>query len=209
MWFHSGPCGLSPRGRGNPIQINNSCKCDGSIPAWAGEPSFSKCSVQTLRVYPRVGGGTSQPNLSRSRGQGLSPRGRGNLPEADKVGDFIRSIPAWAGEPPLLSRVCSPGQVYPRVGGGTFVPVIVIPAPEGLSPRGRGNRVVPSFESEDFRSIPAWAGEPPFSARLKERSAVYPRVGGGTMPPHSLKPFTRGLSPRGRGNRQVPSCLSC
>ena len=50
---------------------------------------------------------------------GLSPRGRGNRPRYLCAGTRMRSIPAWAGEPPgrLQSKMGKP--VYPRVGGGT------------------------------------------------------------------------------------------
>ena len=33
--------------------------------------------------------------------------------------DHIRSIPAWAGEPPQPCGECREPTVYPRVGGGT------------------------------------------------------------------------------------------
>ena len=51
------------------------------------------------RVYPRVGGGT----IFRCR---RYPR-------------LVRSIPAWAGEPPVLAYRRLGAMVYPRVGGGT------------------------------------------------------------------------------------------
>ena len=59
-------------------------------------------------------------------------------------------------------------------------------------------------------SIPAWAGKPPAGSRLDRGNGVYPRVGGETavMSPATIPP--RGLSPRGRGNRdwpQVPDVL--
>ena len=51
-------------------------------------------------------------------------------------------------------------EVYPRVGGGTYGPRPVIYPTEGLSPRGRGNRVFLSLHKYFAGSIPAWAGEP-------------------------------------------------
>ena len=71
--------GLSPRGRGNLKAQGVHSLANGSIPAWAGEPPVATFLSAMSRVYPRVGGGTSQ----RRRHTGL---GRG-------------SIPAWAGEP--------------------------------------------------------------------------------------------------------------
>ena len=143
-------------------------------------------------VYPRVGGGTSRPEILFLYGPvgGLSPRGRGNHEAADtslKVAR-LRSIPAWAGEPRLRQKT-----------GAVCIQ-------KGLSPRGRGNRCrrwakdVPSVPpvyprvgggtstsrgcQRTFRyqrSIPAWAGEPlPNDLLTPEYGWVYPRVGGGT-----------------------------
>ena len=50
--------GLSPRGRGNPVGINDTPHAERSIPAWAGEPTWLRCRGVLRRVYPRVGGGT-------------------------------------------------------------------------------------------------------------------------------------------------------
>ena len=56
----------------------------------------------------------------RHRGpSGLSPRGRGNLLASAGPAAFLRSIPAWAGEPVIDDRLSKEGEVYPRVGGGT------------------------------------------------------------------------------------------
>ena len=53
----------------------------------------------------------------------------------------------------------------------------------------------------EYRSIPAWAGEPRVPFPFMVLIAVYPRVGGGTgIRRRSARPW-KGLSPRGRGNR--------
>ena len=91
--------GLSPRGRGNHHSALLYPQGNGSIPAWAGEPR-PYCRGRSLPlVYPRVGGGTSRQMGSGSI-TGLSPRGRGNPPDA----------------PPSVVVT----RVYPRVGGGTI-----------------------------------------------------------------------------------------
>ena len=56
---------------------------------------------------------------------GLSPRGRGNLDIAPPLVGHRRSIPAWAGEPPLPVFIHRDGAVYPRVGGGTVGALLV------------------------------------------------------------------------------------
>ncbi len=70
--------GLSPRGRGNRDLSQWIEKTDGSIPAWAGEPTTSPGITCSRRVYPRVGGGTADDLTKTDTTPGLSPRGRGN-----------------------------------------------------------------------------------------------------------------------------------
>ena len=68
--------GLSPRGRGNPGHVGQVAKADGSIPAWAGEPS--PYSLRAAGLSPR-GRGNPRSRPGRSgQDRGLSPRGRGN-----------------------------------------------------------------------------------------------------------------------------------
>ena len=78
-----------------------------------------------------------------------------------------------------------PGQVavvlvYPRVGGGTVSNWPLYQRSQGLSPRGRGNRVELALVPALPGSIPAWAGEPCRTGPCTSAPRVYPRVGGGT-----------------------------
>ena len=96
--------GLSPRVRGNPLLAYKASISLGSIPACAGEPRNGFKSRATVRVYPRVCGGTRLAMGISVQYKGLSPRVRGNLVElADRI-DIIGSIPACAGEP-LAARI--------------------------------------------------------------------------------------------------------
>ena len=155
--------------------------------------------------------------------QGLSPRGRGNPGPQLGVRVEQRSIPAWAGEPPIDLTHVVEETVYPRVGGGTRYGLTNGDRIVGLSPRGRGNleqaghpyqnlRSIPAWAGEPrqqrrrqrgARSIPAWAGEPSRSRLSSALPRVYPRVGGGTAAKQCLRKVSRGLSPRGRGNRKL------
>ena len=152
-------------------------------------------------VYPRVGGGTRNADTRQVSRYGLSPRGRGNRPGGGMSPPSGGSIPAWAGEPSgYEARGCTAG-VYPRVGGGTNAPVLVLPPIYGLSPRGRGNPEPNRVAEKVHGSIPAWAGEPSVMPVTKRAPRVYPRVGGGTSVQCSRLHCSLGLSPRGRGNR--------
>ena len=131
---------LSPRGRGNPDGPLQGPSGQRSIPAWAGEPYGGSIRMPTGGVYPRVGGGTIVQQLSFPLSKGLSPRGRGNHVFFVSSIHLVRSIPAWAGEPPREHRTATQRRVYPRVGGGTARYTGVAHVERGLSPRGRGNR---------------------------------------------------------------------
>ena len=113
---------------------------------------------------------------------------------------WIRSIPAWAGEPLPTITPNALLKVYPRVGGGTQHMFAVSCRGSGLSPRGRGNLGHRRIEAIRIRSIPAWAGEPGGLDGRRPSHWVYPRVGGGTRSFTPSRACTRGLSPRGRGN---------
>ena len=92
----------------------------GSIPASAGEPNRHLFGGGQERVYPRECGGTGCNILGVSKGQGLSPRVRGNRAKNAVFIPCPGSIPASAGEPiPALSTT-QPLKVYPRECGGTF-----------------------------------------------------------------------------------------
>ena len=132
---------------------------------------------------------------------GLSPRVRGNR-TADAAGTLSeRSIPACAGEPRYRNPARGPPRVYPRVCGGTGLPMPRALFLKGLSPRVRGNRAIVIPHVARRGSIPACAGEPRGRMTREIHHEVYPRVCGGTVAAIVRRPEVRGLSPRVRGNR--------
>ena len=152
--------GLSPRVRGNPLDIGRIPENRRSIPACAGEPEMAEAWKVEAAVYPRVCGGTEDGERILILNTGLSPRVRGN-PSRDLRHRRARgSIPACAGEPVLhgLTRGLPP--VYPRVCGGTFQRALISTQKQGLSPRVRGNLPQIDEQSGGGGSIPACAGEP-------------------------------------------------
>ena len=148
---------------------------------------------------------------------GLSPRVRGNQYKGILDVPTSRSIPACTGEPSLISAPTITTRVYPRVYGGTSQKRWVLSMGHGLSPRVRGNLQANTLLFKSHRSIPACTGEPLWASRKQMRSAVYPRVYGGTHSRASFCLFRIGLSPRVRGNhltslqvhvcsRSIPAC---
>ena len=192
--------GLSPRVRGNPALA---CACETvsrSIPACAGEPDYESVETVSVKVYPRVCGGTRLRESKERRCDGLSPRVRGNLIKGKPLVLWGRSIPACAGEPLQSRKSKRHVAVYPRVCGGTrpvFSPFVY---QYGLSPRVRGNRYAIPHCRLPIRSIPACAGEPGPTLTTASLDKVYPRVCGGTPGTVRFCQQRQGLSPRVRGN---------
>ena len=201
----SSGAGLSPRGRGNHNRKANDDRGGGSIPAWAGKPWPAPSPAAPTPVYPRVGGETLITGRGEEVNLGLSPRGRGNPTPPRPAGKPTRSIPAWAGKPRHYPAPNHVAAVYPRVGGETVSGRSSIFSQTGLSPRGRGNRLPVHPFPNVGGSIPAWAGKPPHGACWRTCPTVYPRVGGETASLAYLRRLSRGLSPRGRGNRYAKS----
>ena len=135
-----GAQGLSPRVRGNRLQVVPRLTDTGSIPARAGEPLPRHQRTATAGVYPRACGGTRRSGLCYQRRMGLSPRVRGNRREEEPPIPPCGSIPARAGEPNETDMFCRGAWVYPRACGGTSF----------------GH----SLPNPCHRSIPARAGEP-------------------------------------------------
>ena len=205
------PChrhGLSPRVRGNLDDDPSRSYWMRSIPACAGEPGRVSRSHVGRTVYPRVCGGTVLSTDLETPEFGLSPRVRGNPAYASRHTSINRSIPACAGEPPAHALPENHSTVYPRVCGGTSDTSSFEGICGGLSPRVRGNHLFYMGNGNNVRSIPACAGEPAGKTSQSITYSVYPRVCGGTRWSSSTGALTDGLSPRVRGNREVPqACI--
>ena len=196
--------GLSPRLRGNQGRASLDLMRTRSIPAPAGEPLRAEDRDDSTKVYPRACGGTQITTAPGFSPNGLSPRLRGNH---DCNGDrqkLPRSIPAPAGEPLRAEDRDDSTKVYPRACGGTRVGHVLEVADPGLSPRLRGNQLLPVRYGVGQRSIPAPAGEPIHPRAYTRQPSVYPRACGGTVIDWGIRASIPGLSPRLRGNQRQP-----
>ena len=99
-------------------------------------------------------------NYYNDNDPGLSPRVRGNQVFPNAWCQWVRSIPACAGEPLTALQRLGQTKVYPRVCGGTALFPSQLVHDQGLSPRVRGNRSLANCCSACSGSIPACAGEP-------------------------------------------------
>ena len=70
-------------------------------------------------VYPRLRGGSRGVGWAASRLLGLSPPTRGIRAGAVVGLRGLRSIPAYAGDPPMNGLRRYLGRVYPRLRGGS------------------------------------------------------------------------------------------
>ncbi len=125
---------------------------------------------------------------------------RGNLRYLSYFRWYRGSIPAHAGEPPILGLSPLLVGVYPRACGGTYLVRMIDVSGEGLSPRMRGNHGEVVGPSTHLGSIPAHAGEPRPPQVRYGPPWVYPRACGGTSPATCATYVAAGLSPRMRGN---------
>ena len=195
--------GLSPRVRGKRLLPNTRSALMRSIPACAGETLRMATFLPAIGVYPRVCGGNLSTPMARWSLGGLSPRVRGKLPVVRNFTSISGSIPACAGETRIcwVCRQCY--EVYPRVCGGNSRSSLARSRPVGLSPRVRGKQM----EEGDVRmlqgSIPACAGETPWTPWTPWTPEVYPRVCGGNPAAYPIGILSQGLSPRVRGKRLI------
>ena len=191
--------GLSPPTRG--IQWRELCGVvrGGSIPAYAGDPRVAPVSAVQGAVYPRLRGGSRLDRLPNPPAHGLSPPTRGILRRVRIPRRVQRSIPAYAGDPPVKAIAAPSHWVYPRLRGGSpLYPPIAI-AWTGLSPPTRGIRQRFAVNISGCGSIPAYAGDPPAYYPALRQRMVYPRLRGGSMRNRMIQMGNMGLSPPTRG----------
>ena len=192
--------GLSPRLRGNPLELLCPRTRERSIPALTGKPWLVAVDDSPAGVYPRAYGETKSHCTVISCGEGLSPRLRGNRRWSGTALGAPGSIPALTGKPSPASTATTTARVYPRAYGETARAGDRGGAPAGLSPRLRGNPLSSALGGGLSGSIPALTGKPFPPRRAGSRGTVYPRAYGETTWPPWWWWRTRGLSPRLRGN---------
>ena len=194
-----------------------------SIPAWAGQPPGNhQDPASSSRVYPRVGGATRLVGtvIPRPDVDGVYPRvgGATLAAQSGPIGRWSwRSIPAWAGQPPPVSKGIQSAAIglSPRGRGNPKVRLWqVCSEGSGLSPRGRGNpstgagspgkwlsrvgATLPEWETPNKQVYPRVGGATSLVIAGPWLVFAYPRVGA-TRVKLGLMPLI-GLSPRGRGN---------
>ena len=196
--------GLSPPTRGIRAHPRPRGGGGGSIPAYAGDPCQSAAAFAILTVYPRLRGGSVNWQCWAQSGCGLSPPTRGIRLRIALFGALDRSIPAYAGDPPIAGAASNKRQVYPRLRGGSECGAHRLQAGAGLSPPTRGIPKPILYTRLTKGSIPAYAGDPSRLYQCLSPNEVYPRLRGGSSHRCLWRKRQRGLSPPTRGIPKLP-----
>ena len=179
-----------------------------SIPACAGETLPVLMSALSWTVYPRVCGGNPLMLLASISYVGLSPRVRGKHAPAGSILVRPRSIPACAGETPIISLHRHWTKVYPRVCGGNSRRHGRRHTGGGLSPRVRGKPIIAFGSIDRNGSIPACAGGNTVIAVACCRiRGLSPRVRG-KRSSRANSPLTSGSIPACAGETSNPAAAA-
>ena len=189
--------GSSPRVRGTPHLPCLVCGLYRFIPACAGNTCLPSC----LPVHPRVCG----EHLPAFLPAGSSPRVRGTPNAEGIIVEYLRFIPACAGNTPHVLQVTKLKTVHPRVCGEHTRRPTRRPTSCGSSPRVRGTHVRQALHTLNMRFIPACAGNTKTLTSPTSQCAVHPRVCGEHGVTYMADKQQDGSSPRVRG---TPRCGS-
>ena len=137
---------------------------------------------------------------------GPSPPTRGNLQRSFADHCFFGTIPAYAGEPSVVSVSSPMTRDHPRLRGGTNGKTLDGGYATGPSPPTRGNQCYDRARRVIVGTIPAYAGEPYRRAACAVLAEDHPRLRGGTPASPSAVIRIRGPSPPTRGNQGFGLC---
>ena len=150
--------GSSPHSRGTPASFVRSVTVGGIIPAFAGNTSPDKNSIQNCKDHPRIRGEHNSFGYGRRYGLGSSPHSRGTRMDSTKQCDIERIIPAFAGNTFISLSMFLRTEDHPRIRGEHSGFVASSTDVEGSSPHSRGT----PFSGQNCLTfpgiIPAFAG---------------------------------------------------
>ena len=200
--------GLSPLARGTPrlnIAIAYTVRF---IPAGAGNTTLATTSPEALTVYPRWRGEHWLQFTNVENNRGLSPLARGTHMQQITNHQIPRFIPAGAGNTLVLLVGRYNTTVYPRWRGEhSHYPQRALRR-AGLSPLARGTPLKTAQTGEDWRFIPAGAGNTRIARMRFSCCSVYPRWRGEHFATRRRSCAVRGLSPLARGTPVAGKILS-
>ena len=150
-------------------------------------------------VHPRIRGEHHAVIRPSSGDGGSSPHTRGTFPVAPVRCSTRRFIPAYAGNICFLCRRNALIAVHPRIRGEHWHGKGHFKEFYGSSPHTRGTLMAYDISSDNFRFIPAYAGNMILSTRQADCRPVHPRIRGEHCSRCGLMRTTIGSSPHTRG----------
>ena len=170
--------GSPPRRRGKEVRANVATLGRGITPAWAGKRTLHRFHRLACRDHPRMGGEKAQVLPAGISSEGSPPRGRGKGVSNVLVPEKFGITPAWAGKSRYRCRCWSGGRDHPRVGGEKGTVKLMVVAPWGSPPHGRGKAFQARSEHSHDRITPAWAGKRTRCQTSGPLHQDHPRMGG-------------------------------
>ena len=138
------------------------------IPARAGNTASWQLENALRTVHPRASGEHINRPRSLATMSGSSPRERGTRNHLPRWGDSIRFIPARAGNTASCITNSFAKAVHPRASGEHIRRRCDRTLHRGSSPRERGTPLGPGHHPDNFRFIPARAGNTVDAGRLAQ-----------------------------------------
>ena len=170
--------GSSPRARGTRNLIYRQSTNLRFIPACAGNTKTTPAIQTPQSVHPRVRGEHLAGIVNESTSVGSSPRARGTQVIQPPGFQFLRFIPACAGNTSADNFLSDSLAVHPRVRGEHIRRNGANGKIRGSSPRARGTHSVVLKVTVFVRFIPACAGNTSRATGLTPTPTVHPRVRG-------------------------------
>ena len=155
--------------------------------------------MATMPVHPRIRGERTGAARGNVIGGGSSPHTRGTPRLRGLMLDYVRFIPAYAGNASWVQSLNPQASVHPRIRGERPRLQSTGPLVSGSSPHTRGTLRYRSCCSTTGRFIPAYAGNAFRRVPAVGRDTVHPRIRGERCIKISPRVISDGSSPHTRG----------
>ena len=195
--------GSSPRARGTHDLVEKDRMRGRFIPACAGNTVACATSCRCSPVHPRVRGEHERAARHFVDQRGSSPRARGTRRGRSNRSQFVRFIPACAGNTARIAGIVLAMPVHPRVRGEHQAADADKECCSGSSPRARGTRERAREVERMLRFIPACAGNTSRPSTRFCSCSVHPRVRGEHDFVIHIPIDGDGSSPRARGTHRL------
>ena len=193
--------GSSPLARGTHLCGKAKNGVSRFIPAGAGNTGTARACGLAIPVHPRWRGEHQIAFTTLSISGGSSPLARGTRVKSLVSRDFIRFIPAGAGNTQWAATARYPGAVHPRWRGEHRRIPFPMASMIGSSPLARGTPSYRTARTWSHRFIPAGAGNTSKIASTRGTSTVHPRWRGEHKSAQLRRGRRGGSSPLARGTR--------